>query len=119
MTPASFIGRGIDVLVPDIAGWRRETLPALPEIGWFEAVPDWLCEVVSPSTSRIDREKKLPLYAAASVEWIWIVDPSLKTLEVLRRRDDRFVLLGAYFGETSISAPPFEDVSIELAPLWV
>ena len=107
------------VLVPDIAGWRRETLPALPQIGWFEAVPDWLCEVISPSTSRIDREKKLPIYAAAGVEWVWIVDPSLKTLEVLRRKDGRFVLSGAHFGETSISAPPFGDVSIELGPLWV
>lgn len=107
-----------DVLVPDIAGWRREKLPALPEISWFEMVPDWLCEVISPSTCRIDRERKLPIYAAAGVEYVWIVDPSLKTLEVLQRKRDRFVLLSAHFGETSISAPPFEDVTIELGPLW-
>jgi Uma2 family endonuclease len=110
---------GDNVLVPDIAGWRRDRLPALPDKGWFEAVPDWLCEVISPSTSRIDREKKLPIYAAAGVEWAWIVDPSLQTLEVLRREDGRVVLDGAHFGDTSISAPPFAAVSIELGPLWV
>lgn len=107
-----------DVLVPDIAGWRREGLPELPEIPWFELVPDWLCEVISPSTTRIDRDKKLPIYSLAGVEYVWVVDPSLKTLEVLHRRDNRFDLVSAHFGDTSISAPPFEEVTIELGPLW-
>ncbi|HVR42114.1 MAG TPA: Uma2 family endonuclease [Thermoanaerobaculia bacterium] len=107
-----------DVLVPDIGGWRRERLPDLPELPWFEMAPDWLCEVISPSTARIDREKKLPIYARAGVEYVWIVDPPLRTLEVLRRRGDRFILAGAHFGETSVSAPPFEESAIELGPLW-
>ncbi|HEY5611649.1 MAG TPA: Uma2 family endonuclease [Thermoanaerobaculia bacterium] len=107
-----------DVLVPDIAGWRREGLPELPRIRWFESAPDWLCEVLSPSTARIDREKKLPIYATAGVEFVWLVDPSLKTLEVLRREGNRFILVNAHFGEASISAPPFEEVTIELGPLW-
>lgn len=86
------IHSGSDVLVPDIPGWRKQSLAALPEIGWFDSAPDWLCELISPSTSRIDRGKKLPISAGADVEWIRIVDPALKTLEVLHRRDDRYVL---------------------------
>lgn len=109
---------GHDVVVPDIAGWRRDGLPELPEIPWFEIAPDWLCEVSSPSTARIDREKKLPIYADAAVEYVWIVDPSLRTLEVLRRAGDRFVLSSAHFGVELVSAPPFEDVPIELSLLW-
>jgi len=109
---------GHDVLVPDIAGWRREHLPEIPDTAWLEIAPDWLCEVISPSTARVDREKKLPIYAAAGVEYAWIIDPSLKTLEVFRRKGRRFVLVNAHFGETSISAPPFEDVQIDLGPLW-
>jgi Uma2 family endonuclease len=109
---------GEDVLVPDIAGWRRERLPALPEIPWFELAPDWLCEVISPSTARIDREKKLPIYSGAGVEYVWVVDPALKTLEVLEREENRFILLAAHFGHTMVSAPPFEDVAIELGQLW-
>lgn len=108
-----------DVLVPDIAGWRRDELPVLPEIPWFEKAPDWLCEVISPSTARLDREKKLPIYARSGIEHVWIVDPSLKTLEVLRRAADRYILVGAHFGETSVSAPPFEDIVIQLGALWV
>lgn len=109
---------GGDVLVPDIAGWRKERLPAIPELPWFEAAPDWICEVVSPSTERIDRTRKLPIYAAARVEFAWIVDPSLKTLEVLRRTGNAFSLVGAHFGEALVSAPPFDEVTIELGPLW-
>jgi len=109
---------GENVLVPDIAGWRRKGLPVLPELPWFEAAPDWLCEVISPSTERVDRHRKLPIYAAAGVEHVWIVDPALKTLEVLRRSADQFVLVNAHFGDVSISAPPFEEVPIDLGPLW-
>jgi Uma2 family endonuclease len=109
---------GADVLVPDIAGWRRERLPDLPEIPWFEMPPDWICEVISPSTMRIDRERKLPIYAAAGIEHAWIVDPSLKTLEVLRRSGNAFSLVGAHFGEALVSAPPFDAVTIELGALW-
>jgi Uma2 family endonuclease len=66
-----------DVLVPDLAGWRRERMPSLPEAAWFEIPPDWVCEVVSPVTGRLDRVRKVPIYARHQVEWLWLVDPIL------------------------------------------
>ena len=68
---------GPQVLVPDLAGWQRERMPSLPETAWFELAPDWVCEVMSPSTARIDRVEKLPIYAAAGVGHVWHIDPIL------------------------------------------
>ncbi|RYZ09243.1 MAG: Uma2 family endonuclease [Myxococcales bacterium] len=73
-----------DALVPDLAGWRRERLPQLPQVAAFELAPDWVCEVLSPSTAPLDRTRKLPIYARERVTHAWLVDPHLKTLEVLR-----------------------------------
>jgi len=108
-----------DVMVPDIAGWRRERLPELPEGPGFEIAPDWLCEVLSPSTEKFDRLQKLPRYALAGVAHLWLVDPSKRRLEVYGRVDLQWVLLEEYSGDAAVSAPPFEPVPIELAPLWV
>lgn len=109
---------GDDVLVPDIAGWRRVRLATIPEIPWFETPPDWICEIVSPSTERVDRTRKLPLYAAFGVELAWIVEPALRTIEILRRTSTGFALVGAHFGDTMINAQPFEAVTIELGRIW-
>lgn len=109
---------GNDVLVPDIAGWRRERLPEIPDAGWMELTPDWLCEVLSPSTERFDRNLKLPLYAAAGVMHLWLVDPENRTLEVYGRMDASWVLLETHHGDATVHAPPFEAVGIELVPLW-
>ncbi|HVR43638.1 MAG TPA: Uma2 family endonuclease [Thermoanaerobaculia bacterium] len=108
-----------DVLVPDIAGWRRERLPTLPEGSGVEIAPDWLCEVLSPSTERFDRLRKLPRYAAAGVAHLWLVDPSARRLEVFGRLEREWILLERYAGEATVSAPPFEDVPIDLTPVWV
>lgn len=78
-----------DVLVPDLAGWRRERMPELPDGVAFNVVPDWVCEVLSPSTAKIDLEIKLPLYAAAGVEFAWLIEPVNRTLQVFRRFDAR------------------------------
>jgi Uma2 family endonuclease len=109
---------GGDVLVPDVAGWRHESLAELPELPWFEQAPDWLCEVISPSTERVDRAKKMPVYAEAGVEHVWLVDPALHMLEVFRRDGLRWARIAAHFGEETVIAPPFETVPLELAPLW-
>ena len=77
---------GNDVLVPDIAGWRRERLPAVPSDAYFTLAPDWVCEVVSPSTEAIDRGRKLGIYAREGVAHAWLVDPLRHTLEVLASR---------------------------------
>ncbi len=70
-----------DILVPDVAGWRKERMPRLPETAFFSLSPDWVCEVLSPNTARKDRIKKMPLYAKYGVSYIWLIDPILKTLE--------------------------------------
>jgi Uma2 family endonuclease len=109
---------GGDVLVPDLAGWRVERMPALPETAWFDLPPDWVCEVLSPSTEAVDRVEKLPVYAAAKVGHVWLVDPVLETLEVLRRDGERWLLLGAYEGQASVEAEPFDAVALDLGALW-
>lgn len=81
--------------MPDLAGWRRERLPALPDTAWFDLAPDWICEVLSPGTARTDRALKMPLYAAKGVEWLWLVDPDQETLKVCQRHDAHWLMLQA------------------------
>lgn len=107
------------VLVPDIAGWRRERMPAIPDVAWFELAPDWICEVLSPSTVRLDRVEKLPIYAAAGVGHVWLIDPVLRTLEVYRRDGAHWVLEGTHADAARVRAVPFDAVELELAPLWL
>jgi Uma2 family endonuclease len=109
---------GRQVVVPDLAGWRRERLPRLPETAYFELAPDWLCEVLSPSTARLDRDKKLHVYAAAGVGHVWLVDPIARTLEVLRRDGVSWTCLAAHTGHDTVRAEPFEDLELTLAQLW-
>lgn len=109
---------GGDVLVPDLAGWRRERLASVPDGVGIELAPDWLCEVLSPSTDGFDRREKLPRYALAGVEHLWLLDPVRRRLEVFGRLDLGWVLLETHGGDAVVSAPPFEAVAIELGPLW-
>lgn len=109
---------GPDVLVPDLAGWRRERMPELPETAWFELAPDWVCEILSPSTCRDDRVVKMPLYAREKVSHIWLVDPDQKTLEAYALQHGRWLLLGAHKDRERVSIPPFEAMVLELAALW-
>ncbi len=107
-----------DVVVPDIAGWRRERMPALPETAWFEMAPDWICEVISPSTGRIDRAKKLPIYAREQVGWAWLVDPVQRTLEVMKLANDVWTVQHVYGGDDKVAAPPFDAIEIDLRSIW-
>lgn len=109
---------GADVLVPDLAGWRRERMPTRPSTASFELAPDWVCEVVSPLSGRRDRVLKVPRYAAAGVDHLWLVDPLLQTLEAYRREGARWLLLGAWGGEDVARVEPFEAVALELARWW-
>jgi hypothetical protein len=109
---------GADVLVPDLAGWRRERMPALPDGAWFELAPDWLCEVLSPATARTDRALKLPRYAAAGVAHCWLLDPDARTLEAYENADGRWLLLGAWGNDDAPRVPPFEAIALPLANLW-
>ncbi|WP_224366640.1 Uma2 family endonuclease [Hyalangium versicolor] len=109
---------GQDVLVPDLAGWRRERLPVLPKGAAFNLAPDWACEVLSPSTSRLDRKVKVPVYAREGVGHLWLVDPEARTLEVLRLGEGRYVQLGVHEGAVRVRAAPFEALELDLARLW-
>ena len=109
---------GDEVVVPDLAGWRLERMPKLPETAWFDVVPDWICEVLSPSTAAGDRADKMPLYASAGVAHVWLVDPVLQTLEAYRRVDGDWMLCGTFRGDARVRAEPFDAVELELAALW-
>ncbi len=109
---------GGDVLVPDIAGWRRERMPEIPDVAAFELAPDWVCDVLSPSTGARDRTTKMPIYARDRVGHLWLVDPTLRTLEALRLEGDRWVVLGAWRDDARVRAEPFEAFELELASLW-
>jgi Uma2 family endonuclease len=109
---------GDDVLVPDLAGWRRDRLPAVPRAPWLSLAPDWACEVLSPSTARIDRGRKLRIYAEAGVAWLWLVDPIEQTLEVLRLREGAWTIAAVHTGRDVVRAEPFDAVELTLERLW-
>lgn len=109
---------GEDVLVPDIGGWRRERLPEQPSTSYYELAPDWVCEVVSPATARVDRVLKVPTYARARVSHVWLVDPAAKTLEVLRLDGDSYRLVATHGGDERVRAEPFAELELELAAVW-
>ena len=106
------------VLVPDLAGWRRARMPALPDAAWFELAPDWVCEILSPATARLDRVEKMPIYAAAGVSHLWLVDPAPRTLEAYAREDGRWYLLASHADQAVVRIPPFDAVELELGLLW-
>ncbi|MBL8787097.1 MAG: Uma2 family endonuclease [Deltaproteobacteria bacterium] len=106
-------------IVPDLAGWRSERMPETDPDRWrIEVVPDWVCEILSPSTHLIDRTKKLPLYAHAGVTYVWFVDPTVRTVEVFALEGSRWVLWGTTGGDEKARLPPFEAVEVDLARLW-
>lgn len=109
---------GEDVLVPDLAGWRRPRFTEPPDSPYFSVPPDWVCEVLSPSTRVTDRTVKVPIFASASVSFVWLVEPEAKTLEVLRLDGKTFRLVGAYSGDAVIRAEPFDAVDFELSLVW-
>ena len=108
-----------DVVVPDVAGWRRERVPFLTGGPWSDIAPDWVCEVVSPSTESIDRGRKLRIYAREGVSHLWLVNPLAKTLEVYRLTDGRWTLLQTSVNDEVVQAEPFENVSIEMSRWWL
>jgi Uma2 family endonuclease len=109
---------GGDVLVPDLAGWRRERMPEFPDTAAFTLAPDWVCEVASPSTERLDRAKKMPVYAREGVAFLWLVNPATRTLEAYRLSDGRWLLLATHAGSARFRAEPFDAVELDLAALW-
>ena len=105
---------------PDLAGWRRARMQnPPPDDEPIRVVPDWVCEILSKSNARYDRTVKLPFYARAGVEWLWLIDSRDQTLDVYRLRDGAWSLLRSFGEEATIRAAPFEALEIPLARLWV
>ncbi len=109
---------GPDIVVPDWAGWRRSRMPHSPETAFYTIAPDWVCEILSPSTSSLDRVQKLAIYAREQVAHAWLIDPLARTLEVLRLENGRWTILATHAGTEVVRAEPFTEVAIELQALW-
>ena len=107
-----------EILVPDIAGWRRERMPEYPDAAYFTLAPDWVCEILSPSTRQLDLGRKRDIYACEGVAYLWIVDPDPCALEAFELRQGRWVSVGSLSGDATVSLPPFEAVSFDLGSLW-
>jgi Uma2 family endonuclease len=107
-----------DILVPDMAGWRRSRMPKVPNAPFFSLAPDWICEILSPSTRRRDRIWKLPIYARERVGHAWLLDPLDRMLEAYRLSDGRWLLLGTYHDDERVRVEPFEEIELELGALW-
>ncbi len=107
-----------DILVPDLAGWRRETLPEYPLGAYCAVAPDWACEVLSPSTRRLDVTGKRATYAREGVSHLWLVDPDARTLEAFELRGGEWVLIAALKDNDPVSVPPFDAISFPLGALW-
>ncbi len=107
-----------DVLVPDLAGWKRERVHELPTGAFIEVAPDWLCEVLSPGTQSRDRSRKLPVYAREGVSHVWLLDPIERFLEIFRLDGDTYRLLGTHADDAVIRAEPFDAIALSLGLLW-
>jgi Uma2 family endonuclease len=108
---------GKDVLVADLAGWRKDRMAEPPRTA-FTLAPDWVCEVTSSSTAALDRAFKLPVYAREGVQHVWLVDPERQILEVFQLHQGRYMLLATHVGMTRVRAEPFEVLELELTYLW-
>jgi hypothetical protein len=110
---------GDDVLVPDLAGWRRERMPLFPDTAFFAVPPDWACEVLSPSTRARDLTDKRAIYAEHGVAHLWLVDPDARTLEAFALQAGVWVLIAALRDDAPVSVAPFDAVTFPLDSLWV
>ena len=110
---------GDDVIVPDWAGWRRERMPECPDAGYCVDAPDWVCEILSPSTRKLDLTKKRGIYAREGAQYLWFVDPDSRTLEALALRAGRWAQIALLSGDVTVSLPPFEAARFPLDSLWV
>ncbi|MFH1139158.1 MAG: Uma2 family endonuclease [Pseudomonadota bacterium] len=110
---------GDDLVAPDLAGWKKDRLPKLPKKNWISVVPDWVCEMLSPSARGYDRIKKMPLYGQFAVKHVWLLDPLDRTLEVYQLENGRWTAIGFYGENDKVKAEPFAEIEINLADFWM
>ncbi len=113
---------GIDArfasVIPDLAGWRIDRMPELPETAHVAFIPNWVCEVVSSGTARHDRVLKLPFYARAGIDHAWLIDPLQRTLDAFERSGTTWTLLGTWSDDDPVIVAPFDRVTLDLGALW-
>ncbi len=117
--PELHLGSDPDIVVPDIAGWHRERLPDRPlERAFLSVAPDWLCEVLAPSTQQVDRAEKMEIYLREQVRHVWLIDPLARTLEVYRHGGELWHRIAVHHGDAVVRAEPFEALELPLRSLW-
>ncbi|MXY52219.1 MAG: Uma2 family endonuclease [Gammaproteobacteria bacterium] len=109
---------GEDIVVPDSAGWRRKRMPEYLGVAFLTLAPDWICEVLSPSTRRLDLNGKSPIYAREGIRHLWFVDPADRTMEAFELRKGQWVLIGTAKEDAPVCIPPFDAITFSLADLW-
>ena len=107
-----------DIVVPDLAGWRRERMPVIPDAAAITLPPDWVCEVLSEGTEAHDRGRKMRVFHRAGVARCWLVDPRIRLLEVYRLERERYTLVDAWEGDAKVRAEPFDAIELDLSLLW-
>jgi Uma2 family endonuclease len=107
-----------EIVRPDVVGWRRERLPSPWGQRPVRVVPDWICEVLSPSDERRDRVQKASLYARSGVAYYWLVSPGARFLEAFELQDGAWLRLGAWEGSERVRIEPFDAIELELARLF-
>jgi Uma2 family endonuclease len=103
---------------PDLAGWRKERLPELPSDRSITVVPDWICEILSPSTRTYDQRVKRPFYARIGVAFLWFIDVEARTLTVSKLVDGRWLELGVHGEEDRVRAEPFDAIELAVGEWW-
>lgn len=116
--PELHLGSEPDIVVPDLAGWRVEHMPELPSTAYFELAPDWICEVLSESTRRMDRVEKMRIYARERIPHVWLVDPLAETVEVFRLDGSAYLLAAMSAGDEAPRLEPFDAIALELTAIW-
>ncbi len=109
---------GSEIVVPDLAGWRRATMPEYPDAAYCTVTPDWVCEVLSPTTRKFDLYEKRPFYASENVSHLWLVDPVERKLEAFELRDGQWLPIATLKEDDQVSVRPFEAITFSLADLW-
>ena len=107
-----------DILVPDLAGWRRARMASYPATAYFTLTPDWVCEILSPSTRKLDLEAKRPAYAREGVRHLWLVDPGERTLEAFELTTGAWTRIATADDDELVRIAPFEAAGFNLADIW-
>lgn len=110
---------GENSVVPDLAAWKNAALVSLPPEARVDVAPDWVCEVLSPTTLRADKVRKMPIYARFGIPFLWLVNPLVKNLDVFALEAGRWTLTGSYSEDDVVRAEPFQKIEIELRRLWI